>query len=486
MTPQSLYKLAVNTLGFEDFGILHKYLCQRICEPRKFTIRVWLLPRGFFKTSLFNYTHNIALILDNPNIRILQVSGVLANAKAMVSRLGRAFTHNELFRDKYAEFCPKNPESPETKWTESVIIVPNRTVHHAEGTVEAMGADSTIVSRHYDMMKYDDLVTDENSTTRDQLEKIINFFNECQALADQRGVTPIEVFGTTWDDGDLYADLKERKNVEVIKVPAIYHEKTTIGIGLPFKEGESIFPERYPTKLLKEFEEEDAHTYAMFYDLDPVPMGDRTFNDFTYYDELPEPYDYYRKFMTVDPAPTQDPTSAYSAINITASDAKTYYVLLAWRDKVIPTKLIDKIYKYYFDYECEKVGIETDVYQVALKYWLRERILNDKKNRYMKIEELKARGKKKEDRIAALEPYVNSGRYKFKKNQKNLIWELSRFPKAKSKDEADAMAYQLFLLKPSHYKEEEHEDPRSLNAWKRRTKRMRSFEAIKHAFIGNN
>ena len=190
--------------------------------------------------------------------------------------------------------------------------------------------------------------------------------------------------------------------------------------------------------------------------------------------------------MTVDPAPTQDPTSAYSAINITATDKKTYYVVLAWRGKVIPTVLIDKIYQYYFQYECEKVGIETDVYQVALKYWLRERIITDKENRNMKIEELKARGKKKEDRIAALEPYVNAGRYQFKKSQKNLIWELSRFPKAKSKDEADAMGYQLFLLKPSMYKQKVVEDPNSLNAWLRRTKRLRAFDALKHSYIGNS
>jgi predicted phage terminase large subunit-like protein len=448
---------------------------------------MWLLPRGFFKTSLFTYTHDTALALANPNIRILQVSGVLANAKAMVSKIGKTFTHNDLFRMKFPNHCPENAENPKTKWTESVVTLPNRTIEHAEGTFEAMGVDSTIVSRHYDYMKFDDLVTPENSTTRDQLQKIIDFFEECQALADRRGFTPVDVYGTTWDDGDLYSYLKEKSGVEVIIVPATYQKKRgkTIGLNLPYKENETIFPERYPTKELKQFEKDDPHTYAMFYDLDPVPLGERTFTDFTYYEDLPGNFNEYRKFMTVDPAPTTDPTSNYSAIEITATDKNTMYILLSWRDKLNPDKLIDKIWEYYFAYECESIGIETDVYQVALKYWLIERMKNDKKHRYMKIVELKARGRKKESRIAALSPFVNIGKIKFKKSQKTLIYSLGRFPKAKDKDEADALAYQLYIFKPSLYEENPEEPANCLNVWKRRMGKMRNQHKLAGMYIGH-
>ena len=487
ITPQFLYTLATEYLGFKEFSTLHKYLCERLCKPREHYIRMWLLPRGFFKTSLFTYTHNTALALADPNVRILQVSGVLANAKAMVSKIGKTFTHNELFRDKYPDYCPKNAETPNTKWTEATITLPNRTAHHAEGTFEAMGVDSTIVSRHYDYMKFDDLVTPENSTTKDQLQKIIDFFEECQALADRRGFTPVDVYGTTWDDGDLYAYLKEKPGIEVITVPATYQKgrKKTVGINLPYKEGETIFPERYPTQDLKQFEKDDPHTYAMFYDLDPVPLGDRTFTDFTYYDDLPGAYNEYRKFMTVDPAPTKNPTSSYSAISITAASKINMYVLLSWRDKINPNILIDKMWDFYFKYECEAIGIETDVYQIALKYWLMERMTQDEDHRFMKIVELKARGKVKEDRIAALSPYVNTGKIKFKKNQKDLVWELSRFPKASTRDLADALAYQLYIFKPSLYKNTEKERPGSLDMWKRRMGKMKDHHRLAGHYIGH-
>ncbi|MHA2120657.1 MAG: hypothetical protein ACW990_05555 [Promethearchaeota archaeon] len=488
ITPKWLYTLSTQYLGFKDFGVLHKYLCQRICEPRTAQVRLILIPRGFFKTSLFTYAHNTALALEDPNVRILQCSGVLANAKIMIMKWGKTFTHNEIFRDRFKEFCPKNPENPETKWTESAIYLPNRTAHHAEGTLEAFGADSTIVSRHYDYMKFDDIVTPENCTTKDQMNKIIRFVKECFGLCDNRMKTPIDIIGTTWDDGDLYAHyLQEQVNVEVIKIPATYQRKAgnTIGISLPFKEDESIFPERYPTDELEKVRKEDPETYAKFYDLDPVPMGDRTFTDFYYYDSL-EDLNKYRKFMTVDPAPTKSPTSNFSAINVTAVDnEKNMFCMLSWRDKVNPDKLIDKIWEIYFNYDCELLGIETDVYQIALKYWLYERIIADEENRNIRIQELKARGRAKEDRIAALAPYVNTGKYRFLRSQTTLTYSLSRFPKAKDRDEADAAAYQLYLVKPSGYKIVKKENPNSLNAWKKRIARYRNQTSIRGGYVGS-
>lgn len=496
ITPSWLFALSKEYLEFKDFGLLHKYLCARICEPRRAQVRVILIPRGFFKTSLFTYAHNTALCLENPNIRILQVSGVLANAKAMVSKWSKIFTHNELFRDRFKDWCPKNPENPETKWTEAAVYLPNRTIHHAEGTLEAFGADSTIVSRHYDYMKFDDIVTPENCTTREQMEKIIKFVKECFGLCDNRMRTPIDIIGTTWDDGDLYAHYTKKfldcikaevaPEVELIKIPATYQRESgnTIGIVLPFQEGESIFPERYSTDELKKVEKEDPETYAKFYQLDPVPLGDRTFTDFYYYDDLPGDYSKYRKFMTVDPAPTKNPTSNYSAINITATDNdKNMFCALSWRDKVNPDKLIDKIWDFYFKYECECVGIESDVYQVALKYWLYERLTKET-DKFMKIVELKARGKAKEDRISALAPYVNTGKYRFLKSQNTLVYSLSRFPKSKDRDEADAAAYQLFLVKPSNYKETKKEDSNSLNNWKRKIKTIRGNLGRAANYIG--
>ena len=142
------------------------------------------------------------------------------------------------------------------------------------------------------------------------------------------------------------------------------------------------------------------------------------------------------------------------------------------------------MWDFYFDYDVELLGIESDVYQVALIHWLNERIINDKLNRSMRIVELKARGKAKEDRIAALAPYVNAGKYKFLKSQTTLMYSLSRFPKAKDRDEADATAYQLYLVKPSGYKIMKKENPNSLNAWRKRIAKIRGNSSHIANYIG--
>jgi len=59
-------------------------------------------------------------------------------------------------------------------------------------------------------------------------------------------------------------------------------------------------------------------------------------------------------------------------------------------------------------------------------------------------------------------------------NQKTLTFQLERFPKAKDRDEADCAAYQLLLVKPGSVSVVKHENPNSLNAWKRRIKKMRN------------
>jgi len=471
MKPQLILTIAKSYLGYNDFGKLHKFLAARICEPRKHQVRMILIPRGFFKTSFLTISYSVAQAIIDPNIRILMCSENYSNASAWVSTIGRLFTENENFRIKYPDYCPKNPGNPDTKWTNDCIILPNRTKYYGEGTFEAMGLDSTIVSRHYSYMKFDDLVSDKNITNKEQLDKVIKFFEESKGLCDIRHKTPIDVVGTTWDDSDLYDYLSRKKNVEIIKVPAQYNKERTTGIKLPFKKGESIFPERVSTEDLTEIEKDDPDTFAKFYALDPVPRSTKVFKNFEYYAHLPGKLEDYRKFMTVDPAHTDNPTANYSAIVICAVSEDKRYVLLTWRDRVTPGKFVDKMEELYYKYNCEKIGIETDVYQIALKYWLYERMI--KADKYMKIIELKARGKAKDDRISALEPYVNTGQIIFARDQQDLVYELDRFPKARTKDLADCLAYQLEIskYKSAPGKEKRKESRNSLFAWKRRMKR---------------
>ena len=223
------YLLAKDLLEFKDLTLdfHYRYICTKMDEPRKKAIRLWLIPRGFFKTTTVTITQAIKLQLNTPSIRIAIVSAVLPNAKAMVTAIGFPYLANKRFRTFFPEFCPAKPLAPETKWTESQIEIPNRGGRPVmESTFEAFGADSTLTSKHFDHLIIDDLVTRENSTTRDQLDKAKDFYRALFPLRDNPG-TPIDVVGTRWDDYDLYGELEEDPDIEVIKIPAIVNGIST-------------------------------------------------------------------------------------------------------------------------------------------------------------------------------------------------------------------------------------------------------------------
>ena len=234
-----LFYLATRILGFDKMTDLHRNFAQKFSEKRKKNIRLWLLPRGHFKTSLFTVAGSIFYLLKNPMERILISSAVLANSKDMVSEIGDVFIRNELFRNLFPEWCPENPKMPEQTWTKAQIELPNRKdFAKMEKSVEAHGADTAVVSRHYTRLMFDDIVAPGNFETPELRKKVLNYFRACLSLKESVD-TPIDIVGTRWHDNDLYSELISNWDIEVIKIPAI-------------QDGKPIFPEAFSLEALDE------------------------------------------------------------------------------------------------------------------------------------------------------------------------------------------------------------------------------------------
>ena len=64
---ENSYFLAKDLLGFKDLSVNfhYKYICKKLDEPRKKLIRLWLLPRGFFKTTIITITQAIKLQINS-------------------------------------------------------------------------------------------------------------------------------------------------------------------------------------------------------------------------------------------------------------------------------------------------------------------------------------------------------------------------------------------------------------------------------------
>jgi predicted phage terminase large subunit-like protein len=476
------YYLAKDLLGFTDLTaeFHYKYVCKRLSEPRKKDIRLWLLPRGFFKTTILTITHAISLQINTPSIRIAVISSVLANAKDMVTAIGHPYLVNERFRMYFEKYCPKKPQSPDTIWTQTEIHVPNRGGRPVlEGTFEAFGADSTLTSRHFDHIIIDDLVTRENSTTRDQMDKVKQFYRAIFPLRNDPH-TPIDIIGTRWDDYDLYGDLEKDEDVELIKIASYTTDAS----------GEKIptWPERYPIDELmkiKQGKKMGSYLFSCLYQQDPVPQENAVFKAsyFKYFKYNPAKNTIVRDddveipvgntYMAVDGA-TEEGKNDYSTIVIGCQDYKeNVYILDVWFKQIDPAAFLDVMKEYYTRWKCLRYAAQKAMVEKMLKSFLKKKQRDEKF--YMSLEELgKNTGLNKEYTIKQMQPWYEGG-YVWH-NQKLLGTELeeqlTRFPKASHDDIIDAEQMLFEIIKPSSKVVSIQDyDRNSVHLWKRRLKR---------------
>jgi predicted phage terminase large subunit-like protein len=386
---------------------------------------------------------------------------------------------NERFRLLFSEWCPKKPLSPETKWTENEIHVPNRGGRPVmEGTFEAFGADSTLTSRHFDHIIIDDLVTAENCTTRDQMQKIKDFYKRIFPLRNSP-TTPIDIVGTRWADDDLYGDLEKDPDVEVIKMPSYY-----------IMNGEKIptWPERYPVEELMKIKsgpKMGSYLFSCLYQQDPIPQEDAVFKTdyFQYFQYNPIKNTIIRDdkvelhvgscYMTIDGA-TEEGKNDYSAIIVGFQDHQdNIYILDTYVVQIDPASMLDEMKTYFIKFNCVKYGAQKALIEKMLKSFLKKKQREEKF--YMPVEELgKNTGLNKEYLIKQMQPWYE-GRYvwhNIKLKDGILEEQLTRFPKATHDDAIDAEQMLFEILKPSSKKVEAKDyDRNALELWKRRVKR---------------
>jgi predicted phage terminase large subunit-like protein len=434
-----LFFLTKEILGYKDLtNSFHKELCTRINSQDNLK-RLWLLPRGFFKSTIITVAHTIQLILNNPDIRILITSSTLENAKKFLVEIKNHFMLNPYLRGLFPEFCPNVPE-----WgTQIAVTVPNRkNFRLKEETIEVMGAEAKVVGRHYDYIKKDDLVTPETVTTQEQIDKTIDWDRYSISLFDMPQTGREDYIGTRYHDRDLYGHiLDNRPDVKPYIRKAI-------------EKGKPTFPERYGKKELDLIRiRQGSYVYSTQYQNEAISQEDATFRKdwIGYYDALP---DNLRYVMAVDPAISDKPGADFSAIVVVGTDCARppkMYVAHYIRAKLLPYRLIDKIFEMYGIYHPIETGIETVSFQKMLKFAMQDEMKH--RNKYIVIKELKpTRATSKEMRIMALQPRFELGTIFIKKNHIELEDELLRFPRGRHDDLIDALSYCLEMIAPAQEK----------------------------------
>ncbi len=331
------FRAFVYLLGYKDLGEFHKKEIEsiaKVCYLESPSRRLWLWARGHFKTSLITVAHSIWLMVNNPSIRLLEVSNTLEVAKKILGEIKNHFTNNADFRYFFREFCPiANKEGKIEFGTTEQFTLPNRVRILKEPTLMIAGIGTNLTGLHFDYMKIDDLVTRDSVTNDTQIQASKDYYASLRQLFDNPTEPKEDIVGTTYHYNDLYAGIL--KNPDFIKsiVPAKVGDKVT-------------FIERFSDEGLQAILNDPSvgpYEFNSQYLLNPVNPADAKFKIdwWKEYESLPEGL---VEYICVDPASTQKKKSDFTVIEKWGVDWEgKHYFIEGIRDKLEVFNRIEKV-----------------------------------------------------------------------------------------------------------------------------------------------
>jgi len=323
-----------------------------------------------------------------------------------------------------------NPEREAYKWSEDdgLYLPQNKT--YRVGTIEAWGlVDSQPVSKHFDVLCFDDIVTLDSVSTPEQIRKTTAALQTAYNLGKRHGIK--HGVGTRYDYNDTYKEMIDTGEYDVRLYPA------------EDDEGEPVFLSREELESKRKAMGKKVYACQML--LKPEAGEDASFNPshLRHWNTLPKPIN---KYIIIDAATKKG--NDYTTIMVMATDAERNYFWidgirdkLSLRQKWIALKMMVQKHKLAIAYY-EEYGPASDI------EYMEERMQAE--GVYFKIERLGGTAPNaKKVRIASLSGPLEEGRLfvptrlpytNHLNEERDLVFdfiyeELSRWPSASGNDD---------------------------------------------------
>ncbi len=289
-----LLYLARNCLEYDDLvteqSRFHPQMAQFV-QADNLERRIWLISRGFLKTSLITIADTIHRFVkclpDLPNPRekpdfdqtVLLVGPNLARASQWIWDIRSAIEDSPTMRAIFPDLEPNYD-----RWTATKIdFVSERRPKRRAPHIECVGVGGNATGSHQSIIKFDDIVDRKNTATGDLREKTLDYYRSMQPVHGKKkdsGAITEMIVGTPYHFDDLYATLIAEKHHHLIR-------QSCWG-----EDGHSIWPEMYPDEwLMKQRDIMGPTMFAAQYECDPSKVtADTLFHLewFRYYTEIPE------------------------------------------------------------------------------------------------------------------------------------------------------------------------------------------------------
>lgn len=443
----NFYFFAKAICGFKDLNErIHKPLCDKLQNATPGLRARIILPRGWFKTTVCSIAYPVWRALKNPNIRILLAQNTATNAEAKLRSIRGIFESNDLFKALFPDILP----TKECIWQKNSLCVNRSEKQQVESTFEAVGVNTQVVSRHYDIIIEDDTVApdlnelgeESLAPSKDDIGQAIGWHRLASPLLVHLEQSDILVVGTRWFDHDLLSYIGNKETYYESYIRACREDKD----GKSSPTGEVTYPERFSAGTLEKLELAlGPYMYACLYLNNPLRSSDMIFKTawFKFYADEPKQLSIYTTVdLAGDPEKSKGTDTDYNVILTTGKDLKTgrIYVLSYWRRRANPGEVLDELFSQVKAWKPIKVGIETIAYQNTFEYWVIERMR--KENFFFTIEPITHGKVSKNARIQGLQPIFASGTILLRPHMQSLQQELEAFPLGAHDDLADCLSMQ--------------------------------------------
>jgi predicted phage terminase large subunit-like protein len=394
----------------------------------------------------------IQWMLAFPNITIVLFSGTEDLTARMVDEIKQHFLQNGDFREMYPGWVPEKAIS--SFGEKGQFTLPNRGQIRREPTLSITTLKSTRAGAHYDIEKFDDIVTEINSNTPQLNQDTYRQWSLTVPLLNPGGYR--DVIGTMYTFDCIYQRILEKpKGWKIMVAGALIREPDK-----PlFRPDAIIFPERFcvdanedPRKHnLEQIWRDDPELFFAQYMNDPQSMATEQFAMHRLRAHLIERADIptgVNLFMTWDLAYSTREHSDFS-VGVLAgySPNGTLFIVDLVRARFRPNEIIQAILQTYRKWPVCRVGIEKDQASAMLMpgFEMAERSIG----LHVPIDliPVKFGGMAPTQQIMALGPLLEQNKMWFSASCTDLeemFREFSRFPKYHHDDICRAVSLMAF------------------------------------------
>lgn len=366
-----------------------------------------LWSRGHYKSSIITFGKTIQDILSShgedplPEWDAIEPTfGIFSHtrpiAKAFLRQIKREFESNNFLKNLFPDIIWERCEAEAPKWSEDGGIILKRKSNPKEATIEAWGlVEGMPTSKHYNVIIYDDIVTDASVTTPEMMAKTLDAWALSLNLGAKNFIR--RMVGTYYHFQDAYHEIEKRGAVTARIYPG--REGGAMD-GKPVLKSEEEHRELYLAM--------GPYIYSCQILLNPIADSKMSFKKEWLRFHAGVQHLSGNKYITVDPASAKKKSSDYTAIAvIDLGEDNNYKVADMVRDRMNLKERVDELFRLHRRWRPINVFYEQYGMQADLAY-IKER--QARENYYFAITEVHSPVKKL-DRITRLIPVFEQGRF---------------------------------------------------------------------------